>query len=230
MRIKKNGALKTSLYAAVVVCGLGLGGQSAFACGSDPFLGEVCAFGFTFCPKGYANTSGQLLPISQNQALFALLGTTYGGNGQTTFALPDLRGRSIVGQGQGPGLDQVFVGEATGANSTTLTVSQLPTHSHSFTPSSTALQVTINASTAAGTASVPSNGANYLGAVNATAGAPKLYTGTHSSVVALGGATATGMTNGTVGATGGNQAIPTQSPALGLTYCIALQGIFPSQN
>ncbi|WP_228254837.1 phage tail protein [Aquirhabdus parva] len=228
MRIKKNVAIKMSGYAAVAL--LSLGAQSAFACGSQPFLGEVCPFAFNFCPVGYLETSGQLLPISQNQALFALLGTNYGGNGQTTFALPDLRGRVIVGEGQGPGLDQVFVGETLGSPTTTLTVSQLPSHSHTFTPSSTALQVNVNVSTAAGTSSTPSNSANYLGAVNATAGAPKLYTGTHSSVVALGGATATGLTNGAVGATGGSQPIPIQPPSLGLIYCIATQGIFPSHN
>ncbi|WP_410209839.1 phage tail protein [Aquirhabdus sp.] len=228
MSIQKNVAVKTARYAVVAL--LGMGAQSVFACGSQPFLGEVCTFATNFCPKGFAEAAGQILPISQNTALFALLGTNYGGNGQTTFALPDLRGRVVVGEGQGPGLPQVFVGETFGASTATLTTSQLPAHTHTFNPSSTALQVNVNVSTAAGTASVPSNAANYLGAVNATAGAPKLYTGTHSSVVALGGATATGLTNGTVGATGGNQPIPIQPPSLGLTYCIALQGIFPSQN
>lgn len=92
----------------------------ALACGSEPFLGTVCSFGFNFCPRGYMPADGSLLPIAQNTALFSLLGTTYGGDGRTTFALPDLRGRSALGVGTGLGLSPVNLGEQVGAESLTL--------------------------------------------------------------------------------------------------------------
>jgi len=217
----------TKLLSAALLC---LGAQSAYACGDQSFLSEVCTFGFNFCPVGWAPTNGQLLPISQNTALFALLGTTYGGNGTTTFALPNLQGRVIVDVGQSPGLPNVIEGESFGAATTTLTANQMPVHSHTFTPTTTNLQMTVNASTAPGTSAIPTNGVNYLGAVNASAGSPLLYTGTNASPVALGGGTATGYTNGTLSAVGGSRPVSTQPPALAFTTCIALQGIFPTQN
>jgi microcystin-dependent protein len=96
----------------------------------DPFLGQIQAFGFNFPPQGWAFCDGQLISIAQNTALFALLGTTYGGNGQTTFALPDLRGRSIVHPGTGPGLPNVQQGEASGFVSATILTSNMPAHTH----------------------------------------------------------------------------------------------------
>ena len=97
---------------------------------ADPFLGEIRVTGFNFAPRGWALCDGQLLPINQNTALFALLGTQFGGNGQTTFALPDLRGRVPIHQGQGPGLTPRTIGETGGAESATLNVAQLPPHTH----------------------------------------------------------------------------------------------------
>jgi microcystin-dependent protein len=97
---------------------------------SEPFLGQLMLVGFNFAPRGWALCNGQLLSIAQNTALFALLGTQYGGNGQTTFALPDLRGRVSLHQGQGPGLSNQFIGEINGVEAGTLTTSQLPSHSH----------------------------------------------------------------------------------------------------
>src|SRR5439155_18983562 len=97
---------------------------------SEPFLGEIRLFGFNFAPRGWAFCQGQLLPIAQNTALFSLLGTTYGGNGQTTFALPDLRGRVAVGFGQGPGLSNIDLGQVSGAETATLTQAQMPAHGH----------------------------------------------------------------------------------------------------
>src|ERR1700733_3142936 len=96
-----------------------------------PFLGEIRIFSFNFAPKGWANCSGQTLAINQNQALFALLGTQYGGNGQTTFALPDLQGRVPIAFGSGPG-GQVDIGEEGGVETVTLTTSQAPAHSHAW--------------------------------------------------------------------------------------------------
>jgi len=97
-----------------------------------PFLGQIQAFGFNFAPRGWAFCAGQLLAISQNSALFSLLGTTFGGDGRTTFGLPDLRSRSIVGMGHGAGLDNISWGERGGAINHTLTVAQMPSHSHNI--------------------------------------------------------------------------------------------------
>jgi microcystin-dependent protein len=100
----------------------------------EPFLSQIEIFSFNFAPRGWAQCNGQLLPINQNQALFALLGTTYGGNGQTTFALPDLRNRVPIGFGQGPGLSPFLLGERGGSDAITLTLTQLPSHTHVVTP------------------------------------------------------------------------------------------------
>lgn len=100
--------------------------------GINPYIGEVELFGFSFAPVGWAQCNGQLLSIVANEALFALLGTTYGGNGVTTFALPDLRGRNPIGQGTGPGLTTKFMGEASGSESITLTLPQIPQHNHAI--------------------------------------------------------------------------------------------------
>ena len=97
---------------------------------SDPYLGEIRMVGFNYAPYGWAFCAGQTMSVPQNAALFALLGVIYGGNGQTTFQLPDLRGRSPVGMGQGPGLSNIVLGEAAGTESTTLTMSNMPTHTH----------------------------------------------------------------------------------------------------
>ena len=129
---------------------------------SEPFLGEIRAFGFNFAPRGWAMCSGQILPIAQNTALFSLLGTTYGGNGQTTFALPDLRGRAPVHQGQGPGLSNKSLGEQAGQETHTLIVTEMPAHTHSQ-PASNAEQDTnrpVNA--------VPARGGVYAGSGDGT--------------------------------------------------------------
>src|SRR5689334_21806331 len=97
---------------------------------AEPFLGQICIFGFNFAPNGWAFCQGQLMPIAQNTALFSLLGTQYGGNGQTTFALPDLRGRVPLGFGQGPGLSPYTIGEQAGVEAVTLVQGQMPQHSH----------------------------------------------------------------------------------------------------
>src|ERR671923_91838 len=99
---------------------------------AEPFLSEIRIMSFNFAPKAWAQCNGQLLPINQNQALFSLLGTTYGGNGQTTFALPDLRGRVPMHLGTGPGLGTYSIGEQAGVESVTLTTQQIPTHSHTW--------------------------------------------------------------------------------------------------
>src|SRR5262249_41768302 len=125
----------------------------------DPLLGMIFLFAGNFAPTGYLLCSGQLLAISQNAALFSIIGTYYGGNGTTNFALPDFRGRVPISQGQGPGLSPYNMGQVGGTENTTLLLSNLPIHTHPIG----ALSVTVSASTVAATASVPSAGTSTLG-------------------------------------------------------------------
>jgi microcystin-dependent protein len=180
---------------------------------SEPFLGEIRIFSFNFVPNGWAQCDGQLLPINQNTALFDLLGTTYGGNGTTDFALPDLRGRAAIHFGQGPGLNNVQLGQSGGASNVTLSQSQLPPHSHPTT-------ATINCNSAGGNSNSPVG--RYLskdaGVQSAT------FSNAKDNTMA---ADAVSVDSGI---TGGGQPIPTQSPFLGLNFCIALEGSSPSKN
>jgi len=122
-------ALRIRLAAGSLLAAVGLTIASA-AHAQEAFLGEIRTFGTNFCPRGWASTEGQLLSIAQNTALFALLGTQFGGNGQTTFALPDLRGRVVLAPGQGPGLSNYFIGQQGGEEIHTLTVAEMPSHAH----------------------------------------------------------------------------------------------------
>lgn len=168
---------------------------------SEPFLAEIRIFAGNFAPRGWAFCNGQILAIAQNTALFSLLGTTYGGNGQTTFALPDLRSRVPVHAGQGPGLSSVNLGEVSGTETVTLTVNEMPTHPH-----------TANASNGASSASRPGGG------VPASGGA---YAPSPDGAV---------MNPAMIGNTGGSQPHNNRQPYLGLNFIIALEGIFPSRN
>ena len=173
--------------------------------GADPFLGEIYIAGFNFAPRGYATCDGQILSIAQNTALFSLLGTTFGGNGQTTFALPDLRGRVPMHFGQGPGLSARTLGEGGGQETVTLTLSQSPQHTHS-----------LMANGNPGTFDVP-NGHLIS---RETAGTP-IY-GDNASPIA--------MAANAIGNSGGNQPHNNMQPYLVLNFYIALEGIFPSRN
>ena len=178
---------------------------------SSPFLGEIRAFGFNFAPKGWAMCNGQQLAIQTNAALFSLLGTFYGGNGVTTFALPDLRGRGAVNQGQGPGLSNYIIGEQTGTETVTLVSTQMPQHNHLWA-----------ANNALG--DHPSPSGNFLaGARIPTNNTPV------PTYAAPGGATVPLAAN-TLALAGQSQAHNNMMPYLVVTYCIALQGIFPSRN
>jgi microcystin-dependent protein len=182
------------------------GGEQARAAtnGLEPFLGEIMLFAGNFAPTGYAFCEGQLLPISQNTALFSILGTQYGGNGQTTFALPDLRGRAPVHAGQGPGLPFYDQGQFGGEASHTLTVSEMPQHSH------VAVADTGNGTTSSPAGALPAHD---------PAGTPVYGTNPTAS-----------MSGNAIGISGGGQPHNVQSPYLAMRYCIALQGVFPSRN
>ncbi|MCO6457618.1 MAG: phage tail protein [Pirellulaceae bacterium] len=171
---------------------------------ATPYLAEIRAFGFNFPPRGWALCDGQLLPINQNQALFSLLGTTYGGDGRTTFALPDLRGRTAVKFGQGPGLAAYQLGSGGGQETVAVSLAQLPAHSHG-----------LQASSAAASQEAPSN-TRVLGKVE-----EDIY-GAGAANQPLGASA--------VGSTGGGQAHENMQPFLVLNFCIALQGVFPSRN
>jgi microcystin-dependent protein len=163
---------------------------------STPFLAEIKMFSFNFAPNGWALCNGQLLPINQNQALFSLLGTTFGGNGQTTFALPDLRGRTPISFDQNH-----LLGQRAGEESHTLTQNEMPTHTHG-----------VRGSTGAADATSP---ANNFSAANAGA----YHVNSNASM------SAAAVTN-----VGGSQPHSNMSPYLVISFCIALQGIFPSRN
>ena len=171
---------------------------------SDPFVAEIRLFPFTFAPTGWAFCNGQLLPISQNTALFSLLGTNYGGDGKSTFGLPDLRGATPVAWGQGPGLSQHYVGEQGGSATVTLLATEMPLHSHP-----------IQASTQEAGARSPI-GELFAAEVGVASYAPP-------------GAGALLATQA-VGAVGGNQPHNNRPPYLALNFCIALQGIFPPRS
>jgi microcystin-dependent protein len=180
----------------------------------DGYIAEIKMFAGNFAPRNWALCQGQIMSIAQNTALFSLLGTTYGGNGQTTFALPDFRGRVAVGTGQGPGLANKDLGEVSGVENVTLVVTQIPAHSHA---------ATINVNSNAGTLSNPTG--NYLaGGQDATANPIPTYAAASTPAATLNASTVTG------GNTGGSQPHSNMQPYLGMNYIICLFGIFPSRN
>ena len=167
---------------------------------SNPFIGEIISVGFDFAPQGWAKCDGQIMPIDQNDALFALIGTTYGGDGQSTFGLPDLRGRGPVHMGQGPGLSNRIIGESGGVETVALTTNQIPAHSHPV-----AAATSFTSSSPAGSAPAP--GATYGDAPDATR--------MHGSMVQPAGA---------------GSAHENMPPFLAINWCISLSGVFPSQG
>jgi microcystin-dependent protein len=194
----------------------------------EGYIAQIIMFAGNFAPRNWAFCSGQILSIAQNTALFSLLGTTYGGNGQTTFALPDLRGRVPVGTGQGPGLANVVLGEVSGAPTHTLTINEMPSHNHTatFNGSTSAL----NAATVKATLQAPAAGALLAKGVDSVGTAvPLVYAPTGTAApVALGGLNVAGTV--TVGFNGGSQPFSVMQPYLGMNYVICLFGIFPSRN
>jgi microcystin-dependent protein len=172
----------------------------------EPFIGQIQMVGFGFAPQGWATCDGQLLSISQNTALFSLLGTTYGGDGVTTFALPDLRGRAPIHQGQGPGLTSRSLGEQDGAETVTLISNQIPAHPH-----------TVNAVSGAGNAAAPA-AANVWAASSAR---DNQYSNAPPN---------TTLSPAAIGGGGAGQPHENMPPTLCVNFIIALEGIFPSRS
>ena len=168
---------------------------------ATPFLGQLMAVAFNFPPRGWAFCNGQILAINQNQALFALVGTYYGGNGTTNFALPNLQSRTPVGMGQGPGLSPYNIGQLGGEESHTITQSEMPQHIHF-----------VSASSAAGSVAVPAG--NLLG----------------NSAMYINTPLDSSLAPGFIANSGGSQPHTNLEPYLVINWCIALQGIFPSRN
>ena len=196
---------KHLLMIAATLGGAAVGTPAQASCGAEPFIGAVCVMASNFCPRGYARADGQMLSISQNQALFSVLSTSFGGNGTTNFALPDLRGRSPVGVGQGQGLSLVNVGESGGQEQVSITPGQMPAHSHNTQVRGTAATGNTDSPVGAVAARLPRSNIYSSGVADAAMGS--------SAVI--------------VATSGNGQPVPLRNPYLGLTHCIALQGLFP---
>lgn len=194
-------AAVTAVFATLIV-----NSPPVYACSGEPLIGSVCFFAGNFAPRGYAFCDGQLLSIAQNTALFSILGTTYGGNGQTTFALPDMRGRQIIHPGAGPGLSSINLGEMGGAETVTLNINQIPSHNHG---------VSIPATDVLGNDNVPSP--NKILAKTW----PRFYSDQDST---------TSLEPFLTGNTGGSQPHSIRDPYIAMNCIIAMEGIFPSRN
>ncbi len=209
--------------------------SSAFACGDSDYLGSICTTAAATCPAGTLEANGQLLTISQNQALYSLVGTYFGGDGRVNFALPDLRGRAPVGYGQSAGTSTVAFGKPRGQENITLTADNLPAHTHSaaFNPGSgtNPITVTVPVSTNSGTQLAPdSTHAMMAGTPKTGLSSAAMWTGTMTSPVNLNGITVSGDTGSgsvTLTATGAAAPVPTISPELGLKYCVVSKGTYP---
>lgn len=173
---------------------------------SEPFIAQIIMFAGNFAPRGWAFCDGQLLPVAQNASLFSILGITYGGDGRTTFGLPDLRGRAALHPGTGPGLSTLRLGEIGGTENNTLAIANMPSHTHAP-----------NAVAGAANQQSPASNLSASEAAGVTA--------TYSDA-----ATDTTMNANAIGNTGGGQAVNNRPPYLGVNFIIALVGVFPSRD
>ncbi len=196
---------------------------------ATPYVGEIMIFAGNFAPKDWAFCNGQLISVSQNSTLFALLGTTYGGNGVSTFALPDLRSRVPVHFGQGTGLSSYALGQIGGTENIGLTIPNLPSHTHGFSPGG--VTASVQASGAYGDTSGPSgnylsNGGDTGGGVTTNAYSTQGNAGTLSNLAGV----SFNLSSGAIAPTGGNSPFPVLQPYLALNFVICLSGDFPSRN
>lgn len=203
--MKKNKlSNKITSLALAATLGIPILSPTKALAGPDAYLGEIMLVGYNFCPRGTTEADGGLLAISSNQALFSLYGTFYGGDGRTTFGLPDLRGRSPIGFGQSPGLSDIRIGEKGGAETHTLTTAQIPSHNHE-----------VNATNTDGDKAGPGGKilAVDLGSLQFSQGAANRK-----------------MAPNMIDNTGDGQSFNLRDPYIGLRYCVALVGTFPSRN
>ena len=192
-------------YIALAACTAALVGAAPGFAQPTPFVGQITPYGFNWCPNGWTQAAGQLLPISSHQALFSLYGTTYGGDGRTTFGLPDLRGHWPTNHGQSPGTSNYALGQRGGVYELTLNITQLANHTHTFNGTSGAPNTqSINGATLA---TFPSSQSAYAD----PAALPET------------------MNTAMVATSGGNLSFDTRQPWIAANYCVALQGIFPSR-
>ncbi len=180
----------------------------------EPFLGEIKMVGFNFAPQGYAFCNGQTMPIAQNTALFSLLGTIYGGNGQTTFSLPDYQGRTPVGMGNGAGLSSIQQGEKAGVENVTILSTQMPAHTHGMV---------VAGAPSSDVSTTPSGTNNVLGA--SASGGPSSAAIWSSALNSP-----TPLNNAQIQPNGGSQPLPLRNPFLGTNFIIALEGVYPSRS
>ena len=197
-------ALLSAVAGLSAAAGVMGAGPPAMAQASTPYLGQLMLVGFNFCPRGWIEANGQIMPIAPNTALFSLFGTTYGGDGVSTFALPDLRGRIPAHTGNGPGLAPVVQGEMMGTDSTTLLSSNLPRHTHQLF----------------GTSSAPDNASPNNALVPTFAG---------TNVYSAAGAASVVMKPTAIGPSGNNLPFDQHQPTLVLRWCVALEGVYPSR-
>lgn len=213
MNYRKGGTsmkLKSLLAASALASASMLAAPAPASAQSDPLLGQLMLFGGNFCPRGWSGAEGQLLAISSNSALFSLFGTMYGGDGRTTFGLPDLRGRAPISTGQGPGLPNYVQGSRGGSTQFTLTVNQMPSHTHTGT---------LAASSADGNSNSPVRN-SFAKTTNGTNGyitGNPAINNMHPDVLRINN-------------TGGGQSVNKVSPYLTMRWCVALVGVFPSRN
>jgi len=202
----------------------------------EPFLGMIQMFGFNFAPRGWAFCDGQLLPIAQNTALFSLLGTTYGGDGRTTFGLPDLRGRSPMHQGNGPGLNNAQLGQRAGSNTHTLNVLEMPSHNHQATATNGAIKLADQTGDSANAYNVGNATPNFFAKSvrddDDTSKGDLVYKDSTNSPTFANGYVVGGLVNPTitVGNSGGSQPFSIMQPYLVVNFSIATEGLFPSRS
>lgn len=242
MNKKLNGTRKSVALFAAVLAMMGMAGtQSAQACGAEPYLGMICMTAASYCPRGYIEARGQMLPISEHQALFALLGTSYGGDGRSTFGMPDMRGRTPMGLGRAPGSAwDIRQGQIRGREMASLSIANMPAHSHGaqFTSSGATGTVTVQhqVSKDAGLRQQASDG-DYLSQSNAgRAAASSIFTDTATNGTAYLSGVSGSITDlnvagaVAVGSSGNNQPFELIPPQIGVRYCVASDGVFPPRD
>ncbi len=211
------------LVAAAMIMGSSVVGATSAKADSNPFIGTISTFGGNFCPRGWSATDGKLLPIASYTALFSLIGTNYGGDGRTTLALPDLRGRGNMHMGNGPGLTPHRIGHRGGTPTTTQTILTMPTHTHAIVGGLPAHMV---ASGDVPDAASPNNA--YLG--TPAAGGVPLFGTASDPLVPMGSGSIAFQPNLGTTTTGGGQSVDNQQPYLAMTTCMALEGVYPSRG